>query len=235
MNPIAFARTPFKEKFGIPRQSGLVHEAEGILEFISPYAHPDAFRDLENYDHLWLIFQFHQIPEGEWSPLVRPPRLGGNVKKGVFATRSPFRPNRLGLSLVKLKEVIIDGGKAKLRVSGIDLLDQTPIFDIKPYLPDLECIPEAKDSWRKDLAHQVSLEIIFSATAEKFFKERESGNKEMQLIKAILQQDPRPGHKRSAEQIDHSIYGMKLFNFDVRWTVEEERITVVEIAVDQLS
>lgn len=234
MQVIGTIHTPFKEKFGIPRQSQLVDEAEGLIIFEDPFDQLEAFRDIENYDHLWLISHFHQIAYEKWSPLVRPPRLGGNTKMGVFATRSPFRPNQLGLSLVRLKEVMIKNGKVMLKVCGVDLLDGTPILDIKPYLPDTESIPHAKNSWRQDMPHHFDFEIKFSPSAKLFLESRINGESEKKLICAVLCQDPRPGHHRKMNVKDDQEYGMKIFDYDVRWMVEENVVTVLQIVEDQL-
>lgn len=232
MQAIGIIHTAFKQKFGIPRQSGLVPKAIGEIELFTPFSSPDAFRDIENYDHLWIIFKFHLNQENEWQPLVRPPRLGGNKKVGVFASRSPYRPNGLGLSLVKLIEKQIVDGKVRLIVEAIDLHDQTPILDIKPYLPDLESIPHAKDSWRKETTHQVNLPVLFSPQAESHLLRFDDAHRE--LIVAVLQQDPRPGHRRKCTEDDPQHYGMKIFNYDVRWLVKKDAIWVEQIVEDQL-
>ncbi len=234
MLPIGTISTPFKQKFGIPRQSQLVKEAQGVITFLSPYDHPDYFRDIENYDHLWLIFHFNQLDDRETSPLVRPPRLGGNIKVGVFASRSPYRPNHLGLSLVKLVRVEKDNNSIKLIVDGVDLQDQTPIYDIKPYLPDVESVPHAKDSWRNQSQHELSLPVIFSEQASLCLNNRAKGEKEKKLIEAVLLQDPRPGHRRHNTISDQQTYGMKLFSYDVRWQVRNETIWVEQIVEDRL-
>ena len=152
---IAHIRTDLTDKFGVPRQSGLVPELGGTIVLEPPYRNPDALRGLEGFSHLWLIFQFHRAVRAEWSPTVRPPRLGGNRRMGVFATRSPFRPNAIGLSCVKLEEVRLDEKLGPvLYVSGADLVDGTPILDIKPYLPYADCHPEATGGFTDPLSAQ---------------------------------------------------------------------------------
>ena len=151
IKPIAFIKTDFKEKFGIPRQSGIIEDIKGEIIFEKEYRHPDALRGIEEYSHLWLIFDFSKNHKDEFSPTVRPPRLGGNTRVGVFATRSPFRPNNLGLSCVKFEGIKNDKNKGNiLIVSGVDLLDNTPIYDIKPYIPYCDCKPLAKGSFSEE-------------------------------------------------------------------------------------
>ncbi|STQ82023.1 putative methyltransferase, YaeB/AF_0241 family [Hafnia alvei] len=140
---IGLIRSPYKEKFAIPRQPGLIEDGGGELELIAPYNQPEAVRGLEEFSHLWIVFVFHQTMEGGWRPTVRPPRLGGNARMGVFATRSTFRPNPIGMSLVELKSVETKGGKVILKLGSLDLVDGTPIIDIKPYLPFAESQPQA--------------------------------------------------------------------------------------------
>lgn len=165
LTPIAITRSCFKDKFGVPRQPGLTRHAYAELVIQSPYDREDAFRGLETASHLWLTFQFHEAIRAEWRPVVRPPRLGGNKKIGVFASRSPFRPNSLGLSVVRNEGLVRKGGKLILRVSDHDLIEGTPILDIKPYLPFADSVPEATLGWAEsaptDRAH-----VVFSPTAE---------------------------------------------------------------------
>lgn len=230
INPVAVVHSPFKEKFGIPRQSGLVEDATATVELLPPYNTPEALKDIENYGHLWLIFSFNQIPAGKWSPTVRPPRLGGNKRVGVFASRSPFRPNSLGLSLVKLLKVTSEGSNCKLHVSGIDLMDKTPIYDIKPYLPDTESVPDTKNSWREGLSHYKEVEISFSNMAMSKLNIREDAEEVKKLITGILKQDPRPGHLRSGDK-NHlkNLFAMRLMDFDLKWEVNGSEITVTDL------
>lgn len=220
LNIIAHIRTDFTSKFGIPRQSGLVDELEATIIFKPEYRNPDALRGLEEYTHLWLLWQFSECIGKEWTPTVRPPRLGGNKRMGVFATRSPFRPNPIGLSCVKLLGIEkTEKYGYVIRVSGADLLDGTPIFDIKPYLPYVDSHPEATNGFALDekdgrLKVEISDDIIRIIPTEK----------QAALI-AVLAQDPRPGYQNIPERI----YGIEFAGFDVRFRVDESVLSVTEI------
>ena len=220
IEPIAHIRTPFPEKFGIPRQSGLVTEAKGTIVFEPKYRDPDALRGIEGFSHLWLIWGFSDVEAGEFSPLVRPPRLGGNEKRGVFATRSPFRPNELGLSVVKLENVVKTKGKGTvLEVSGVDLLDKTPIYDIKPYLPYADCHPEATGGFAagvQDYALKVEIPDEWLSMVPEDKRE---------ALRGVLAQDPRPGYRRG----DGRRFGVRFAGMDVRFTVADGQLTVCEI------
>lgn len=217
---IAYIRTDFSSKFGIPRQSGLVDELEATIVFEPEYRNPDALRGIEEYSHLWLIWQFSECADKPWSPTVRPPRLGGNKRMGVFATRSPFRPNSLGLSSVKLLGVErTEKEGCVLRVSGADLLDGTPIFDIKPYLAYVDSHPEASNGFALDeksgsVEVEVNNELLETIPEEK-----------RKALIAVLAQDPRPGYQDDCERI----YGIEFAGFDVRFTVFEDKLKVIEI------
>ncbi len=220
IKPIAYIRTDFSSKFGIPRQSGLVDELEATVVFEPEYRNPEALRGIEEYSHLWLIWQFSECADKPWSPTVRPPRLGGNKRMGVFATRSPFRPNSLGLSSVKLIGVEQTENKGfVLKVSGADLLDGTPIFDIKPYLAYVDSHPEASNGFALD-EKEGSVEVEFPENLLSLIPE----NKRKALI-AVLAQDPRPGYQDDCERI----YGIEFAGFDVRFTVSENKLKVIEI------
>lgn len=220
MNVIARIRTDFPEKFGIPRQSGLVPSLRGRIVFEPPYRSPDALRGLEEYSHLWLIWAFSQNRDVPWSPTVRPPRLGGNVRVGVFASRSPFRPNPIGLSCVKLEGISPDGPDGPvLLVSGADLMDGTPILDIKPYLPYADCHPEARGGFgeaRKD--HRLQVICPSELLAQIPGEHRDT-------VLSLLALDPRPSYQHDPERI----YGMAYAGMDVRFTVDGETLTVKEI------
>ena len=197
---IARIQTDFPAKFGIPRQSGMVEELKGKIVFDPEYRNPEAVRGLEGFSHIWLIWEFSEAKRDEWSPTVRPPRLGGNVRKGVFATRSPFRPNPIGLSAVKLCKVEIDAIMGPvLHVSGADLMDGTPIYDIKPYIPFADSYPVASSGFINEVDRN-NLKIIFPD----------------ELL------DPRPSYQNDAERI----YGLSFAGFDVRFKVENELLTV---------
>lgn len=217
---IAYICTDFSSKFGIPRQSGLVDELEATIVFEPEYRNPDALRGIEEYSHLWLLWQFSECAEKEWTPTVRPPRLGGNKRMGVFATRSPFRPNSIGLSSVKLLgiEQTENDGQV-LKVSGADLLDGTPIFDIKPYLPYVDSHPEASNGFAlEEKGAQVN--VIFPDDLLEIIPEEKRD-----ALLAVLAQDPRPGY----QDIPERIYGLEFAGFDVRFTVNNNELKVVEI------
>lgn len=213
MQPIGYIESDFPDKFGIPRQPGLASAAHAELILASPYDEPLAVRGLEAFSHLWLTFVFHHSPE-RWTPLVRPPRLGGNAKVGVFASRSTHRPNRLGLSLVELLEVDTRRG-VRLVLGGCDLVSGTPVLDIKPYLPWVEARPEARAGYAPEAPPQ--LEVHFSAEAEAALDERDDGDSLRELIRQVLAQDPRPAYRQGIEE---RIYGVRLRDVDVRFQVE---------------
>ena len=211
MKPIGVVESCFGEKFGTPRQSGIVESARGRIVF-SDEVDDEACRGLEEFSHLWLVFLFDQVDEEEARWLVRPPRLGGNEKKGVFATRSPFRPNRIGLSLVKFESI----GVGSLEVSGLDLVDGTPILDVKPYLPYVEAVPDAKGGFAE--AAPVRMEVVFQ------FDDLEGGDR--RLISEALSLDPRPAYHDDPERI----YGCLLAGYEVKWRAEEGKIKVLSAA-----
>lgn len=228
IKPIAIIDSPFKEKFGIPRQSGLAPSAVGKVRLVPPYDQADAVRGLENFSHLWLLFLFDQHMDRDWTPLIRPPRLGGNEKIGVFASRSTFRPNMIGQSVVKLESVETRNGEVCLTVSGIDLLDQTAIIDIKPYVPYSDALPDADGSFAR-LAPEAGFDIHIpndvSADVERFETDQRPNLRA--LIIEVLQQDPRPAYRKGKQE--ERIYGVKLFDLDIRFFVSNKVITVAEI------
>lgn len=219
VKPIAYISTDFKEKFGIPRQSGRAPSLQAKIVFIGEYKNEDALREIEGFSHLWLLFDFSRSHKTEWSPTVRPPRLGGNKRVGVFASRSPFRPNPIGLSCVKLIKVDKnerDG--AFLIVSGADLLDGTPILDIKPYLPFTDCIPEATAGYAE--AHRFDrLKVQFPEELLTLLPtEKREG-----LIDCLAD-DPRPSY-----QEDERIYGMRFSDYEIKFTVKQGVLYVKEV------
>ena len=220
MEIIARIHTDLPTKFGLPRQSGLVEELEGLVVFEPKYREPEALRGIEGFSHLWLIWEFSEAKRDSWSPTVRPPRLGGNKRMGVFATRSPFRPNPIGLSCVKLLgvEKTADQGLA-LRVGGADLMDGTPILDIKPYLPLADCRPEATGGFAAEKAGY-SVKVDFPAE----LLEKVPENKRTAL-KALLAQDPRPAYQNDPERV----YGFGYAGLEVRFRVLGDRLEVVEV------
>jgi len=210
MRPIGRIESCFGEKFGAPRQSGLVPEAHGRVIFADEVP-PGACRGLEGFSHLWIIFLFDQVDESDTRWFVRPPRLGGNKKKGVLATRSPFRPNRIGLSVVKLESV----EECSLEVSGLDLVDGTIVLDIKPYLPYVEALPEATGGFAQDAPAE--LEVEFSADLQVGMTEPQ-----IELIRQALAIDPRPAYHD-----DERSYGCQLAGYDVKWQVRDGRVIVL--------
>lgn len=218
LRPIAHIHTEFPEKFGIPRQSGLVEGLRAVVEFELPYRAPEAFRGLEGYSHLWLLWQFTQSKG--WSPTVRPPRLGGNQRMGVFATRSPFRPNPLGLSCVKLEQVDFQAPNGPLLVvGGADLLDGTPIFDVKPYVPLADCHPEAAGGF-SDEHRADGLQVECPAGLLEVVPPQKR-----QALLGVLAQDPRPSYQQDPQRV----YGMGFAGLEVRFTVEGGTLFVKSI------
>lgn len=220
IEPVARMRSDFATKFGIPRQSGLVQDLRSTIVFEPKYRNPEALRGIEGYDYLWLIWQFSEAVREEWSPTVRPPRLGGNARMGVFATRSPFRPNSLGLSCVRLLGVehTQEFGTV-LHVGGADLMDGTPIFDVKPYVPYADSHPDAKGGFT-DGAGEYLLQVDFPQTLlEKLPEEKHSA------AVGVLSHDPRPSYQRKPGRI----YGLSFAGWDIRFTVDGDILTVVDI------
>ena len=219
MQVIAHIRSDFPTKFGIPRQSGLVETLHAAIVFEPAYRNPDALRGIEGFSHLWLIWEFSESVGHPWSPTVRPPRLGGNARLGVFATRSPFRPNPIGLSCVRLLGTEQTPEGTVLHVAGADLMDGTPIFDIKPYLPYADAHPEASGGFT-DHAGAYLLEVDCPAPLlEKLPPELR------EALLGVLEHDPRPSYQQDASRV----YGMRFGSFDVRFSVDGSRLTVKEI------
>lgn len=219
----------FKEKFGIPRQAGLIKEAPATLVFDPEYAKVDAVKELSRFSHIWLLFVFHQAITDNWPVMVRPPRLGGNKKVGVFASRSPFRPNPIGLSAVALERIEIKNNAPVLHIRGVDLLDQTPVLDIKPYLPYSDIIDSATGGYAPD-APQPLFEILFSEDAEKICRQKESIYPDIRtIIIRMLENDPRPAYYDQAKPGDDSVFGIRIFDVDVKWSVKGQTIVVHSI------
>jgi len=229
LQPIGIIHSCFKEKFGIPRQPGLVREAEAELELLPPWDREEALRGLEGFSHVWILFLFHEAVRKEWSPTVRPPRLGGNKRIGVFASRSPFRPNPIGLSAVELGPVARREGRLLLRLRGVDLLDGTPVLDIKPYVPYADSIPDAHGGFA-DRAPESRIEVEFAAAAEQFLNTlpAEEHGRLRALVVRLLEQDPRPAYLEGAS--GRREFGMRLFDYNIRWAFTEGSATVLSIA-----
>ena len=219
IKPIARIRSDFKTKFGIPRQPGLAPDLEALIVFEEEYRIADALRGLEEFSHLWIIWEFSENIRADFSPTVRPPRLGGDVRLGVFATRSPFRPNPIGLSCVKIlgiEQTATDG--SVIRVSGADLMDGTPIYDIKPYVPYTDSHPDALGGFTNQSFHEVKV-VCDSRFLEMLPEAKRAG-----LLQA-LSQDPRPAYHNDPERV----YGMLFAGFDVRFRVDGDELTVTDI------
>jgi tRNA-Thr(GGU) m(6)t(6)A37 methyltransferase TsaA len=230
-SPIGFVSSCYKEKFGIPRQPGLVNSAKSRL-ILNDVFTEESVRGLEGFSHIWLQFIFHETQEQGWKPMVRPPRLGGNQKVGVFASRSTFRPNPVGLSVVELEKIEIKQSTVVLLLRGCDLLDGTPILDIKPYLTYVDSIPDAKGGFATDKPENMA-KVFFSKESELQCKQASVrlGENIKNLVTEILQYDPRPSYQRSCQNNDFKrerIYAMKLHDFDLKWQYcENNKIKVL--------
>jgi len=212
--PIAQITTPYKTKFAIPRQPGLVPAATGEIWFHAEYNTPEIVRGLEQFSHIWLVFCFHHTAEQGWKSLVRPPRLGGNKQIGVLASRSTFRPNPIGLSLVKLDSVQLIDNQPRLQVSGIDLVDNTPILDIKPYLPYADINTEAKAGYAASQPQPISVTIP-DAVQQDIQQIEQQYTAFGALLEQVLSQDPRPAYRSGKP--DHKTYGVTLYDYDIRF------------------
>ena len=240
IEPIGVIHTCFKEKFGIPRQPNLADKAPGVLEFFPEFARPEAVRGLEQFSHIWLIFVFHKAVKkgGKWSAMIRPPRLGGNKKVGVFASRSPFRPNPIGMSCVRLEDIKSTAKGPVLHLNGVDILDQTPVLDIKPYLPYSDRLDTARDGFAPAPDNKIC-RVSFSDTAAIQIKEREKTIPNLlPIITQVLENDPRPAYCRARFSNMKSdtrtdvpeksrVYGIRLFDFDLKWQAAGNKIRVL--------
>lgn len=220
VKPIAFMHSDFDSKFGIPRQSGLVEQLRSTIVFTQEFRNPDALRGIEDFSRLWIIWQFSEAVRQGWSPTVRPPRLGGNTRMGVFATRSPFRPNNLGLSCVTLLGVErTESYGTVLHVGGADLMDGTPIFDIKPYIPYADAFPDAKGGFTTG-AGEYFLEVNFP---EELLSRLPEDKRDAAI--GVLSHDPRPSYQKDSDRV----YGLRFAGFDIRFSVKDSILTVVEV------
>ncbi len=227
LTPIGTIRSPIKEKFGIARQSGLIPEHQCHIEIHSPFNTPDAFRGLEGFSHLWLIFLFHKNLRQQWRPMIRPPRMGGNKRIGVFASRSSFRPNSLGLSAVELLDIQHRHGRIQLKIGGADLIDGTPIIDIKPYLPFADAIPLAHTGYVDSIPGD-QLQVRFSLAAQASLERTNADNYPdlLPLLARMLAQDPRPAYQKTC---DAKSYGLRLFDLNIRVQITGPVAEVVSI------
>lgn len=220
MKIIAHIKTDFPTKFGLPRQSGLIEQIKGKIVFEKPYRNVDAFRGLEDFSHIWLIWKFSKAEREAWAPTVRPPLLGGNKKMGVFATRSPFRPNPVGLSAVKLEKIeYTDNLGPVLYVSGCDLMDGTPIYDIKPYLPYADSIADATGGFTDNLSER-KLEVILPPSLQKAFD-----TEKITELMGVLSADPRPSYIEDETRV----YGFLFCDREIKFTVKGKVLTVIDI------
>ena len=220
MKIIGHIHTDFPSKFGIPRQSGLVPQLKGTITFEPEFRNPEAFRGLEEFSHIWLLWKFSRSEKEHWSATVKPPRLGGKKRMGVFATRSPYRPNDIGLSSVKLEKISYDSKMGPiLHVSGADLMDGTPIYDIKPYIAYSDSHPDATEGFAGQVKEK-ELEVEFGEELLKLYPEDTR-----EAILGVLAQDPRPAYDTDETRV----YGVEFAGYDVRFTVKENRLTVKEL------
>lgn len=220
IEPIAYFRSPFATKFGVPKQSGLVENLMGTIEFVSQHRNVDALRGMEDFDYLWLIWEFSANRHAATSPVVRPPLLGGNRKVGVFASRSPFRPNRLGLSSVRISEIEIDATRGPLiHVLGADLMDGTPIYDIKPYVVYADSHPDVRSGFVDKNAIRWLEVVVPDAVVARYSSD------ELAALRKVLSLDPRPHYQDNPEKV----YGMMYAGKDVKFRVEGDVLTVVEV------
>ena len=219
MKIIGHIETDFSTKFGLPRQSGLCDALTGRIVLLPEYRREEAFRGLEEFSHIWLLWLFSEASREEWSPTVRPPRLGGNRRMGVFSTRSPFRPNNIGLSCLKLDRIVYENDGPVLYVSGIDMMDGTPVIDIKPYVPVADCRPDATDGFTKNTKNY-SLDVVFDENLLLRLPE----NKRKGALQ-LLSQDPRPAYIDDEKRI----FGVLYAEYDIRFTVSGNQLTVCDV------
>lgn len=226
--PIGHIRSCFSEKFGIPRQPGLVPDAPAVVEIEPAFQRIEAFQALEGFSHIWILFVFHQC-RSTWKTTVRPPRLGGNRRVGVFASRSGFRPNPIGQSVVELVSIEAGRGSVRLHIKGVDLLDTTPVIDIKPYLPYADCQPHARAGYAGDKPQEAK-QVLFSPAATKNCRHLENDSRPnlYRLITRLLSLDPRPGY---ADTSGKRNYGMRLWDLDIRFSVDGNQFVVNDVTL----
>lgn len=236
---IGYVSSPFKEKFGIPRQPGLMSQAKGVIKLNPDPDLKTALRSLDQFSHLWIVFIFHQHGGHKWKPSIRPPRLGGNVKVGVLASRSPHRPNPIGISAVAIEKIELDAeGGPEISVSGVDLLDGTPVLDIKPYIPYADSIPDANAGWAAEPIKRHTVTFNTEALSDLAAIEKQSSTDEMISLKSfiieMLELDPRPASQQRRYPVDHKNsqgleFGFDLLGFDVSYQILNDGFSVVKI------
>lgn len=228
MYPIAHFRGCFPAKFGVPRQPGLIREARGRIELLEEFAVPDMVRGLEAFSHVWVVFVFHMHLDSGWSPTVRPPRLGGNRRIGVLSSRSPYRPNPIGISVLKLENITVAAGKVTLEVSGVDLVDGTPVLDVKPYIPYADAIGDA-DAGFAARPPGIQLSVVFSESAHRTYSRLSKRFPGLErLIRQMIAMDPRPAYQANRTAPDQ-VLGMNLHGLNIRWSVHDQTATVLSI------
>ncbi|GLR75570.1 tRNA (N6-threonylcarbamoyladenosine(37)-N6)-methyltransferase TrmO [Aliivibrio sifiae] len=225
IDPIGFIQSPYKEKFAVPRQPRLAPSATSRLKLVGEANSPEAVRGIEQFSHLWLLFLFDQNLEAGWRPTVRPPRLGGNERIGVFASRATFRPNGIGMSAVELKGVVQEGNQTYLELGSVDLVDNTPIIDIKPYIPYSDSIPDALGGFAEK--EPDVLNVYLSIEAQKSLASHPQKTQIEAVIKEVLGQDPRPAYKKG--KADAKEYAVNLFDLNVKFIVDSNSVTVTAI------
>ncbi|WP_417655192.1 tRNA (N6-threonylcarbamoyladenosine(37)-N6)-methyltransferase TrmO [Pseudoalteromonas atlantica] len=226
ISAVGHIQSPYKQKFAIPRQPRLVPQAKAKLIFTAEFNREEFVRGIEEFSHIWLLFRFHETADKGYSAMVRPPRLGGNERKGVFATRATFRPNAIGMSAVKLEGVEYKSGQLSLLLAGIDLLDGTPIVDIKPYLPYSDAMHDASAGFA-DTRPETQMSVAFSPEAIDFIAKQTHYPELEDFITNVLKQDPRPAYKKQKQ--GEQSYGMTLYNYNIRWQVNGEHNLVTSI------
>jgi len=226
ISAVGHIQSPYKQKFAIPRQPRLVPEAKAKLIFAPDFNREEFVRGIDEFTHIWLLFRFHETADKGYSPMVRPPRLGGNERKGVFATRATFRPNAIGMSAVKLEGIEYKNGQLSLLLAGIDLLDGTPIIDIKPYLPYSDAMLDASAGFA-DTRPETQMSVEFTPEVTLFIEQQTQYPDLLDFISNVLKQDPRPAYKKQKD--GEQSYGMTLYDYNIRWHVNGEHNLVTNI------